>query len=51
MDQLPDLAFESDQAFDHGFYAPLDVFDVGAVLEGDPAVAAVLFAALESEIW
>ena len=51
MDQLSDLGFKPDQAFDHGLDAALDVFDVRAVLEGDSAVAAVLLAALESEIW
>ncbi len=32
--------FESDEAGGHGFDAALDVFDVGAVLEGDSAGAA-----------
>ena len=46
--QFANLALDTDEAFDHGLHAPLNVFDVGAMLEWKPAVAAVLLAALES---
>lgn len=50
VDQRSYLVLEPDKTGYHGLHASLDVLDVGFVLQGDVAIAAVFFAAHQSEI-